>query len=286
MLQALKHRHCMVTERGRFSCRFSDHGEPLVMLHGWPQSSYCWLGVAEHLDSRRRIILPDLRGLGDSERTIGVTPYRKRELARDVLSMLDQLEVKEFHLVGHDWGGAVAQELCLIAPHRVRRLVIANICIINNRQGLTEAQALLNSRGNRVNWYQHFQQAKGMPEALIPGNEEPWLRYFLDGVPEPAVREYIRCYQIPGTPGAAAGFYRAFPDDIAHWLGLEGVVSAVDALCLYGRRDRVVIPEFLNHAENCFKSLQIETLEAGHFLPEEQPEAVAGLIEQFLGSPE
>ena len=252
------------------------------MLHGWPQSSFCWLPVADHLDPRHRIILPDLRGLGDSDRTTGVVPYRKRELALDVLSMLDQLGIEDFHLVGHDWGGAVAQELTLIAPQRVRRLVMINICIINNRQGLLEAQALLNSRGNRVNWYQHFQQAKDLPEALIPGNEEAWLRYFLDRVPELAIQEYVRCYQIPGTPGAAAGLYRAFPDDIAHWTSLDGAVSAVDALYIHGKRDPVVIPEFLNHAETCFNSLRIEYLDAGHFVPEEQPVAVAGLIDEFL----
>ena len=282
MRSDLKQAHFVVTERGHFSCRFDDHGEPLVMLHGWPQSSYCWLPVAENLDDRHRIILPDLRGLGDSERTTGVSHYRKRELARDVLSMLDQLGIEDFHLVGHDWGGAVAQELSLIAPRRVRRLVVINICIINNRQGLMEAQALLNSRGNRINWYQHFQQAEGMPEALIPGNEEPWLRFFLHGVPESAIQEYIRCYRIPGTPGAAAGLYRAFPDDIAHWAHLDGVVSAVDALYIYGQHDRVVVPEFLKHADTCFRSLRVEQLDAGHFVPEEQPLAVAGLINEFL----
>jgi len=251
-------------------------------LHGWPQSSYCWLPTAGYLDPRFRLILPDLRGLGDSERTAGVSPYRKRELALDILSMLDQLGVEDFYLVGHDWGGAVAQELCLIAPERVHRLVIVNICIINNRRGLVKAQNLLNQQGNRVNWYQHFQQTKGLPEALIPGNEDIWLRYFLGGIPEIAIQEYVRCYQIPGTAGAAAGLYRSFPDDITHWTELDGVVSQVDALYLYGYRDRVVIPEFLHHAEACFNGWRLKQIDAGHFLPEEQPEAVAALINEFL----
>jgi pimeloyl-ACP methyl ester carboxylesterase len=282
MSNDLKHAHFVISERGHFSCRYTDHGEPLVMIHGWPESSYCWLPVASRLDTRFRCILPDLRGLGDSERTTGVDCYQKAELARDILSMLDVMEIETFFLVGHDWGGAVAQELALLAPERVRRLVIINISIINNRKGQMEAQTLLNSRGNRINWYQHFQQAKGMPEALIPGNEEAWLRFFLAGVPEDAVREYVRCYQIPGTPAAAAGLYRAFPSDIAHWAHLADVVSPIRTLYIHGTRDRVVIPQFLNHAEACFENLQIERLDAGHFVPEEQPDAVAGLIDAFL----
>ena len=133
--------------------------------------------------------MPDLRGLGDSERSEGIEAYRKNELAKDVISVIDELGLEQFDLVGHDWGGAVAQEIALAFPERVKRLVIMNISIINNRQGNIKAQTKLNALGNRVNWYQHFQSESRLPEAMIPGNEETWLRFFLrPNLPEDAIK--------------------------------------------------------------------------------------------------
>src|SRR5690606_20479680 len=103
----------VTTSRGRFSYRSAgpEAGPPLVMLHGWPESSYCWAPVVAHLKVPRRVIAPDLRGLGDSTREGDLAQYRKQALAEDVIALLDALGVDAFHLVGHDWGGVVAQEI-------------------------------------------------------------------------------------------------------------------------------------------------------------------------------
>lgn len=100
------------TPRGRFAWREggSPEGQPLVMIHGWPESSYCWEHVAAHLKPGFRIIAPDLRGLGDSERTPGVEHYRKQEMAQDVISLLDSRGIRDFQLVGHDWRGGYLAE--------------------------------------------------------------------------------------------------------------------------------------------------------------------------------
>jgi len=278
----------IATPRGRFGVRDSGNsdGTPLVMIHGWPESSYCWVPVARRLPGRLRVIAPDLRGLGDSERTPGREHYLKQELARDVVAQLDEMGIREFHLAGHDWGGVVAQEVALAIPERVRRLVIMNIVLINNLRGNMETIEHVRQGSGFAYWYQHFQQT-GLPEELIPGNEAAWLGYFLrdaDGrpLPQDGIDEYVRCYRIPGTPGTGANYYRTFAEDAKRWATLGDHRYPMPSLLLWGMRDPVVLPEYLNHHEECFDDVRVVRLEAGHFLQEEQPEAVAGALDEFL----
>lgn len=277
------------TPRGRFAWREGGNpdGQPLVMIHGWPESSYCWEHVAAHLTPGFRIIAPDLRGLGDSERSPEVELYRKQEMAQDVISLLDSLGVGDFQLVGHDWGGIVAQEVALALPDRVRRMVIMNIAIINNLKGNQEVIEKVRSGSGAAYWYQHFMQTPGLPEAMIPGAEETWLGHFLrtwNGEPFPrdAFDEYLRTFRIPGTPGTSSNFYRTFRDDAKRWATTAGHRWPMPAMYVYGNKDKVIIPEYLNHIETCFESLRVEQVEAGHFLQEEQPAAVAGYLNDFL----
>ena len=279
------------TERGHFAWREGGDpaGTPVVMIHGWPESSWCWAAVNEHLKPGLRVIAPDLRGLGDSERTEGAEHYRKQNLARDVIALLDALGIERFQLVGHDWGGVVAQEMALAEPERVQRMVILNIAIINNLRGNQEVIEKVRGSGGAQYWYQHFMQTKGLPEAMIPGAETEWLGTFLklsnrQPFPEEAFNEYVRTFRIPGTPHASANYYRTFHDDARRWATLADHIWPMPGLYIYGNRDRVILPEYLNHIEECFESIRVREVEAGHFLQEEQPEAVAEHLNGFLES--
>lgn len=280
------------TPRGRFAWREGGDpdGYPVVMIHGWPESSYCWEHVVGHLDSGLRVIAPDLRGLGDSERTEEQTAYRKDALAQDVIGMLDTLEVDDFYLVGHDWGGIVAQEIALAIPERVHRLVIMNIAIINNLKGNQEVINKVRAGSGSAYWYQHFQQTPDLPEAMIPGNEAAWLGHFLRtwskaGFPQDAFDEYVRMYSLPGTAASGANYYRTFHDDAKRWATTANHVWPMPALYIYGNRDRVIIPDYLNHIEDCFESIEVVEVDAAHFLQEEKPEEVARHMNRFLHRP-
>ncbi|HLR17715.1 MAG TPA: alpha/beta hydrolase [Alcanivoracaceae bacterium] len=276
------------TPRGTFTWREGGDpkGVPVVMIHGWPESSYCWEHTGRHIKAGLRVIAPDLRGLGDSERTEGLHHYRKQALAKDVISMLDELGITKFQLVGHDWGGIVAQEVALAIPERVQKMVLMNIAVINNLKGNMEVIAKVRSGSSKAYWYQHFQQAPGLAEAMIPGNEAVWIGYFVNGVmgeiPKDAVAEYVRMYSIAGTPSTGANYYRAFGEDAKRWATLSGHRWAMPSLYIYGNKDEVIIPEYLNHIEDCFDDIRVEQVDAGHFLHEEKPEEVAGHLNQFL----
>jgi len=280
----------ITTSRGTFTIRDRENhsGYPVVMLHGWPESSYCWEGVTAFLDAQWRVIAPDLRGLGDSERTLDVKAYQKAELARDVISVLDLAGVEDFFLVGHDWGGIVAQEIAFLIPNRVKKLVIMNIPVLTNLRGAEEVTKAMIAKKYFPYWYQYFQMQPILPETMIKGNENVWVSYFFgqqgrDGlIPKAALDEYVRCYSIENTPAAAASYYRAMPLDAAHWKTLFGKRFTMPALYIYGNQDPVIIPANIAHLEDCFDSIRVEQIEASHFLQEEKPQEVAGIMNAFF----
>lgn len=282
------HAYDVTTERTTLHLRDHGTGYPLVLLHGWPESGACWTDVLPHLGPGLRAICPDLRGLGDSARSTAVADYQKLELARDVLATLDAMGVDEFALAGHDWGGAVAQEMALATPRRVRRLCIMNIHLLNNPRGYRAAEAVHAARHHRAYWYQTFMQLPGLSEALVTGNEEAWLRTFLRGrdkaqpFPEANIAEYVRCYKIPGTPTSGANYYRAMQLDAARWRDLRGARFAMPTLLLYGIHDPVVLPEFLEGYERCFDEVTLRKVEAAHFLHEERPQEVGAALRDWF----
>ncbi len=277
------------TPRGKFFVRDTQFGYPVVLLHGWPESSYCWQALLPHFGPGLRLIRPDLRGMGDSERTPEPTAYHKHELAADVLALIDALGIGEFCLAGHDWGGAVAQELAWLAPSRVKKLAILNILIINNLKGNLAAREVLKAGGVNFTWYQAFMQQAHLPEQMIQGNEEVWLRHFLrlahqKPFPEAALAEYVRTFRIPGTAATTANYYRALPADTKRWATYAGQPFAMPTLCIHGQRDVVIIPAYLQHAEECFVDLVVQQLDAGHFIMEEQPAQVAQSLTTFFAA--
>lgn len=99
----------------------AGHGEPVVLLHGFPQHWWEWRGVLPGLAAHYRVICPDLRGAGWTDAP--PTGYTSEQLLADVVALLDALELDQVCLIAHDWGALLGYELCLRAPHRVRKYV-------------------------------------------------------------------------------------------------------------------------------------------------------------------
>ncbi len=275
------------TNRGMFNVRtYGDPSNtPLALIHGWPQTSYCWHHTAPYL-SDFYLIAPDLRGMGDSNRELGVEHYGKDEMAKDMFAVVDALGVEHFHLAGHDWGGAIVQEMAFLYPERIHKLIILNMIIVNNKYGQSKASELLAKHLFRSSWYQFFMSIKNLPEALISGKEDVWVRFFSRGIskpiPEDAIEEYIRCYKIPNTITTAANIYRMMPSDRKRWVEFEGKRIAIPAKIIHGILDPVIIKEYVMGVEDCFARVEVDYLNGGHFIVDEQPEEVGNLMRGFL----
>ena len=279
----------LTTPRGSFNVRLYGEAShpPLMLVHGWPQTSYCWHHATPFLQDYY-VIAPDIRGMGDSNRSLDLSLYEKDQMALDLFAIADALEIDRFYLGGHDWGGALVQEMAFLDPRRIQKLIILNMVLLNNPIGQTEAYKVLAKQLFRSSWYQFFLSIKDFPEAMIQGKEDTWVRFFSRGIsqpiPEDAIEEYIRCYRLPGTLTTAAHIYRTLNKDRARWKkDYEGKPIEIPTQIIHGVLDPVIIKEYMVGAEEFFPDLAIVRLAGGHFIVDEQPKEVASAMNKFLG---
>lgn len=254
-------------------------GDPVVLLHGWPQTWYEWRHVIPRLAERYRVIAPDLRGLGDSSRPAG--GYDKRTVAGEIWQLVhDRLGHGRIFLVGHDWGGPVAYALAAAHPDAVRRLVVLDVVIPGDGADTF-------SQGGR-RWHHAFHRTLDLPEALIQGRERVYLSWFyrsyghrLGAISEADIDEYLRTYGQPGALRAGLAYYRALAQDVADnqatvaRMKLPMPVLAIGGAKSWGRGLETL--ESLRRVATDVRGGVIE--DCGHWIPEERPDA---LVEQLL----
>lgn len=266
---------------------------PLVLLHGFPQTHALWHRVARRLESRFRLVLPDLRGYGDSAKP-DPGDYSKRALAADIVALMRALGHERFFVCGHDRGGRVAHRLALDHPGAVGRLALIDIAPtldMYERTDMAFARAY-------YHWF-HLIQPAPLPERMIDGDPVAYLHAKLGGwgagglayLEPQALADYERCWRNPATVHAACEDYRASAGiDLEHDRASRaaGETIACDTLLLWGERGvvhRLFDPVALWQAR-CARPLRaLLVAGAGHFIPEEQPQATAeALLDFFLSA--
>jgi pimeloyl-ACP methyl ester carboxylesterase len=184
-------------------------GEPVVLLHGFPQdrSAYDRLAPVLH-GAGLRTLAPDQRGYSPGARPAGRAAYRLRETTRDVLALLDAAGLESAHVVGHDWGGVVGWALGAWHPDRVRTLTALSV-----PHPAAMARALVTSDQGLRSYYMALFQLPVVPERLLLAGKGAALRTVLQrgGLPDEAVDRYVERMREPGALTAALGWYRALP---------------------------------------------------------------------------
>jgi pimeloyl-ACP methyl ester carboxylesterase len=254
-------------------------GEPVLLLHGFPQSSHEWraqlgaLGAAGY-----RAVAPDQRGYSPRARPVGVEHYRIEPLVADVLGMADQLGADRFHLVGHDWGAAVAWHVAGRHPQRLRSLTAVSV-----PHPAAFADALRGDDQQQRSSYVDVFRQEGKAEALLLEDEGARLRAMLAGTGlNGDVDEYVRRMREPGAMTAALNWYRAA--DISSLEGLGPVTaptmyvwSTADIALGRGGAEATV-----DHVEGPYR---FEVLEGvSHWIPEEAADDLNRLLLDHLSS--
>jgi pimeloyl-ACP methyl ester carboxylesterase len=251
------------------------HGNPVVLLAGWPETWYAWRHVMPALARNYTVIAPDMRGLGDSSKP--VTGYDVRTVAEDIHQLVSQLGFKRILLVGHDWGGEVAYAYAAAHLQDVRRLVILEVPIL-----------LSNSTANLPWWFPFF-QTRDIPEELVAGKEQIFLTWFYRNlaynpaaITDTDINVYVSHYSAPGGMRAGFEYYRAFLDDVAEIKEYAKTKLPMPVLALGGDHNFGMLP--LTSMQSVATNVRGGVVPmAGHWLPEERPDYVVGQLLSFFG---
>jgi pimeloyl-ACP methyl ester carboxylesterase len=262
-------------------------GPAVVLLHGWPGDRADWRAVRPLLGDELEVIVPDLRGFGESDRPQGdVTDlYAAPAQARSVIGLLDELGIAAAVIAGYDVGSRVAQRVARDAPGRVRALVLSPPMPGVGRR-------VLEPDAQREYWYQPFHRL-GLPEELIDGRPDAvraYLAHFWSHwsgpdftLPAEDLEQLVSVYGAPGAFLSSIAWYRAGAGTVATSLAEEppapGDRLAMDTTVLWPTHDPLFPPEWGDRLEEFFVAATVRRLEGvGHFTPREAPEEFAEAI--------
>ena len=250
-------------------------GEPVVLLHGWPQTHHEWRHVMPLLADAHDLLAFDLRGSGESSKPAG--GYDQKTLAGDVAAATAALGLDRFHLVGHDIGGMVAFAFAHEHGERLRSLTVLDVPF----PGTPTFDAI--ARDPRA-WHFDFHQVPELPEQLVSGRERLYLEHFIRSLAVEAERAladlevYARHLADPNALRAGFEYYRAFPaaaEQNAVYLTRK---LDMPVLALSGRAPWTF--EMMRPLAHEVRGGAIEN--SGHWLAEEQPEALARELRAFF----
>ncbi len=270
----------------------AGRGPAVLLLHGFPQTHYCWNRVAPPLTGRHTVVVCDLKGYGESRSAPGGPlgeGYSKREMAAELVELMARLGFERFSVVGHDRGARVAYRLALDHPGTIERLCVLNVVPTLDQFERMAAEAALD-------YYPWFFLAQPPPfaERLIGASAEYFLRHTLDSwsatagaiTPE-ATERYLRAFTPESISRMCADYRAAFHIDrpmdaddrrrgrkircplLVHWGAEEGSLSDGP------------LPVWRQWAD----AVEGGPLASGHFIPEEAAEALAASLQSFLPAP-
>lgn len=253
-------------------------GEPVVLLHGFPQRASSWAQVADRLHgSGLRTFAPDQRGYSPQARPKGRRPYRVPELVGDVVALVDRIAAP-VHLVGHDWGAVVAWSLAAQRPDLVRSLTAVSVPHPGAfLKAMTSSTQLLHS------WYMGLFNVPYVVEALArraPAVFEQALRR--SGMTEEMVLRFRSEMLDDGALPGALGWYRALP---VTNLGSAGGRVRVPTTMVWSTEDVALVRRGAELTERYVAAdYRLEVLEGvSHWVPDEAPEALAAAIAARAG---
>jgi haloacetate dehalogenase len=266
-------------------------GEPILLLHGYPETHVCWHRIAPELAKRYRVICADLRGYGDSSKPEGLpdhSNYSKRAMALDMVELMRTLGHHSFHLVGHDRGGRVAHRLTRDHEANVRTLTVLDV---SPTLKMFESTNLAFATAY-YHWFMMLQPPP-LPEKMLAG-QVPFnilgrvgrAESDLSAFDPEAIDAYVRAFADPQAIHASCEDYRAAGTiDLEHDRADRGRKINTPILALWGARAVVgTLFDCLADWREVANNVTGRAIDCGHFLPEEASLETLTEIERFISS--
>jgi pimeloyl-ACP methyl ester carboxylesterase len=258
----------------------AGRGDPVLLVHGFPQTWHEWRHLIGPLAERFTVIAPDYRGAGHSSRPPG--GYDKRTMATDLRELVRHLGLDRVSIIGHDIGLMVAYAYAARFPDATSKLVVIDAPL----PGTTVWDRV--SADPRV-WHFVFQGVRDLPEVLVAGREREYVTFFINAriyntaafTPED-VDLYVRAYTEPGAMRAGFELYRAFGQDIGdnRELMRNRLTMPVLAVGAEHSTSGPLVPEMMREVADDVTGVLIS--DSAHWMPEENADALLKALTDFL----
>lgn len=270
-----------------------EGASPVILMHGFPESHRTWREISPRLDELR-LIMPDLRGFGETDRPQEVEAYATETLIADIFALADALGIDRFALVGHDWGGAIAWAAAIRGDPRITRLGI-----VNSPHPLIFQKSLIEDEAQRAaSQYMRAFRSPGMEAGIeAMGFDTFFDKSFSKHVDmariSPSERQiYIDQWSRPGALTAMLNWYRSsqivvppsgITVDIPEWVLRAFPRIKIPVRVIWGLEDKALLPIQLQGIGEIGDDVEVVPLKGvGHFAPWEAPDRVADALGPFL----
>ncbi len=258
----------------RLSYMEAGEGPPLILLHGFPQTWYCWRHLVSGLAESHRVIAFDLKGYGESDKP--AEGYDLGTLTREMRDALHAMGYGRAVWAGHDWGGVIAWAMALRYPETVERLVTIN--------------APLHRLSPLHSWYVLPFSIPGLMEAVLSRFNDRFIRllrssaYVRSAFPDDALEEYARAFALPGVHSTSLAYYRNLWKSGPQLLLWRRRKVRCPCLIIWGLHDSALPVSVLKGMEKYLaEPYSIHPVpQCGHWVMEEQPEVTMALMREFI----
>lgn len=260
----------------------------IVLLHGWPEFWYSWHHQIKALSDKFTVVAVDLRGFNESEKPIGIENYQVHIVIKDIAELIPKLGFKKAHIVGHDWGGAIAWAFAMNYASLVDQL-----CVMNCPHPKIFMQFIKNKPQQILkSWYMFVLQLPFLPEFVLRKTMKYFYIQFVKGwcynknaFSDDEIQLYVDAYMKEGALTGSINYYRAMfqlTTRNVKSIGMKKIVN--DTLLIWAENDKALSIELTYNMEKLFDNkFEIKYIpNCSHWVQNDAPEEVNKYLLEFL----